>query len=53
MVPAPLALGTVTLVDGTAATGFVAEPRALVGASDITALGGWRAYEARRSSTVR
>ena len=53
VVPAPLALGTVTLVDGTAATGFVAEPRALVGASDITALGGWRAYEARRSSTVR
>ena len=24
--------------------GFVAEPRAIVGAQDITALGGWRAY---------
>jgi allophanate hydrolase len=24
--------------------GFVAEPRAVDGAQDITALGGWRAY---------
>jgi allophanate hydrolase len=24
--------------------GFVAEPRALNGATDITTLGGWRAY---------
>ncbi|MCY1647796.1 allophanate hydrolase [Caulobacter sp. SL161] len=43
-VPAPLAIGTVTLEDGTSVKGFVAEPRALNGASDITALGGWRAY---------
>ena len=43
-VPAPLAIGTVTLDDGTSVKGFVAEPRALDGASDITALGGWRAY---------
>ena len=43
-VPAPLAIGTVTLEDGTSVKGFVAEPRALDGASDITALGGWRAY---------
>jgi allophanate hydrolase len=27
--------------------GFVAEPRAIDGAEDITALGGWRAYIAR------
>jgi allophanate hydrolase len=27
--------------------GFVAEPRALDGAEDITALGGWRVYVAR------
>ncbi len=43
-VPAPLAIGTVTLDDGTDVKGFVAEPRALAGAQDITALGGWRAY---------
>jgi len=43
-VPAPLAIGTVTLEDGTSVKGFVAEPRALNGAADITALGGWRAY---------
>ncbi|ATC24798.1 allophanate hydrolase [Caulobacter vibrioides] len=43
-VPAPLAIGTVTLEDGTSVKGFVAEPRALNGASDITVLGGWPAY---------
>lgn len=43
-VPAPLAIGTVSLADGTSVKGFVAEPRALTGAQDITALGGWRAY---------
>ena len=46
-VPAPLAIGTVTLADGSSVKGFVAEPRAIVGAEDITALGGWRAYVAR------
>jgi allophanate hydrolase len=43
-VPPPLAIGTVTLADGSSVKGFVAEPRALTGATDITALGGWRAY---------
>jgi len=43
-VPAPLAIGTVILADGSSVKGFVAEPRASVGAEDITALGGWRAY---------
>jgi allophanate hydrolase len=43
-VPAPLAIGTVTLTDGTTVAGFVAEPRALEGARDISALGGWRAF---------
>ena len=37
-----------TLADGTSVKGFVAEPRALDGAEDITDLGGWRAYHARR-----
>jgi allophanate hydrolase len=51
-VPAPLAIGTVTLEDGTEVKGFVAEPRALDGAEDITALGGWRAYMASRTATA-
>ncbi len=44
---APLAIGTVTLEDGSQVKGFVAEPRALEGAEDITVLGGWRAFIAR------
>jgi allophanate hydrolase len=48
-VPPPLAIGTVTLADGTTVKGFVAEPRALAGASEITAYGGWRAYLASRN----
>jgi allophanate hydrolase len=43
-VPPPLAIGTVTLEDGSSVKGFVAEPRAMEGAEDITHLGGWRAY---------
>ena len=49
-VPAPLAIGTVTLDDGSEVKGFVAEPRALTGAEDITSLGGWRAYIARETA---
>ena len=47
-VPAPLAIGTVSLEDGSVVRGFVAEPRALTGALDITIHGGWRAYLASR-----
>lgn len=43
-VPSPLAIGTVTLADGTEVKGFVSEPRAIVGAEDITVHGGWKAY---------
>ncbi|HVW23748.1 MAG TPA: allophanate hydrolase [Polyangiaceae bacterium] len=43
-VPAPLAIGTVVLEDGTTVNGFVCEPHALDAAVDITAYGGWRAY---------
>ena len=46
-VPPPLAIGTVTLADGSLVKGFVAEPRATTNAEDITSLGGWRAYVAR------
>jgi allophanate hydrolase len=43
-VPPPLAIGSVTLEDGSIVKGFVAEPRALIGALDISDFGGWRAY---------
>ena len=43
-VPPPLAIGTVTLADGAMVKGFVAEPRAVEGARDITEFGGWRAF---------
>lgn len=49
-VPPPLAIGTVTLADGSSVKGFVAEPRASAGAEDITHLGGWRAYIAGLST---
>jgi allophanate hydrolase len=45
-VPAPLAIGTVTLDDGTRVNGFVCEPAALEGAEEISAHAGWRAYRA-------
>jgi allophanate hydrolase len=47
-VPPPLAIGTVTLQDGTSVRGFLCEPRALNGALDITGHGGWRAYLAHQ-----
>jgi allophanate hydrolase len=43
-VPPPLCIGTVALDDGTSVKGFLCEPRAIVGATEITELGGWRAY---------
>ena len=49
-VPAPLAIGTLTLDDGSEVKGFVAEPRATEGAEDITALGGWRAFVASKTT---
>ena len=45
----PLGLGTITLADGSAVTGFLCESHASIGALDITALGGWRAYLKRLS----
>ena len=50
-VAAPLAIGSVELADGSVVKGFVAEPRALDGATDISALGGWRAHVAQQSRT--
>jgi allophanate hydrolase len=44
LVPAPLSIGTLALDDGSSVQGFLCEARALEGALDITAYGGWRAY---------
>ncbi|MER5895559.1 allophanate hydrolase [Streptomyces sp. NPDC001876] len=44
--PHPMTLGRIDLADGTTAPGFLCEPYALHGATDITAHGGWRAYRA-------
>jgi allophanate hydrolase len=43
-VPAPLAIGSVELADGSTVLGFLCESYALDGARDITEFGGWRAY---------
>jgi allophanate hydrolase len=43
-IPAPMAIGRVTLADGTSVSGFLVEPAALENAPDISHLGGWRAY---------
>ncbi|MFJ4424563.1 allophanate hydrolase [Streptomyces bobili] len=45
--PRPMALGRVTLADGTELPGFLCEPSALTDSQDITRYGGWRAYLAR------
>ena len=46
-VPRPLAIGKVSLADGSRVPGFVCEPAALVGATDISEWGGWRAWRRR------
>jgi allophanate hydrolase len=48
-IPSPLGIGKVMLADGSAVSGFLAEPDALLGAEEITALGGWRAYIAAQA----
>ena len=43
----PLGIGSVELDDGSWVNGFIAEPVAMQGATDITESGGWRGYLAR------
>ncbi|WP_244961670.1 allophanate hydrolase [Clavibacter zhangzhiyongii] len=42
--PAPMAIGRVTLDDGSEVRGFLVEGFAVEGATEITGHGGWRAY---------
>jgi allophanate hydrolase len=44
LIPPPLGIGTLSLEDGGRVQGFLCEPIGLEGATDITHLGGWRAY---------
>jgi allophanate hydrolase len=46
-IPAPLSLGTIRLEDGSSVKGFLCEPSGIVGAEEITHLGGWRGYVQR------
>lgn len=48
-VPAPMVIGNAELIDGTWVKSFLCEPRALAGATDITAHGGWLPYLASRA----
>ncbi len=43
-IPAPLGIGKVLLNSGEEVSGFIAEPRASVGAEEITQFGGWREW---------
>jgi allophanate hydrolase len=43
-IPPPLSLGTLRLEDGSTVKGFLCEPAGIVGAQEITHLGGWRKY---------
>ena len=44
LVPPPLGLGSLELVDGRYVNGFICEAHALAGARDVTAFGGWHAF---------
>ena len=43
-IPPPLGLGNLELADGRWVKGFICEPSGLIGATDISTYGGWRAY---------
>ena len=47
LIAAPLGIGTLRLADGSSVQGFVCEAEGVLGAQDITHLGGWRAYVAQ------
>jgi allophanate hydrolase len=50
--PAPLTIGNVVLDNGETVKGFLTEPYALIGATEITEFGGWRNYLSQTSMTV-
>jgi allophanate hydrolase len=50
-IPAPLGIGKTRLADGSTVPGFICEPAALEGATDITGYGGWRAWLASQNGS--
>ncbi|AKC86404.1 allophanate hydrolase [Pseudoxanthomonas suwonensis] len=49
-IPAPLGIGKLELADGRWVSGFICEGIGAEGARDITAFGGWRAYQAAQAT---
>ncbi|MBY4895936.1 allophanate hydrolase [Cupriavidus sp. AU9028] len=49
LIPAPLGIGRIRLDDGGEVQGFLCEPIALQGATDISEYGGWRAWIAAQA----
>jgi allophanate hydrolase len=52
LIPPPLGLGSLELIDGRHVHGFICEAHALAGARDVTAFGGWRAFLAAAAVPV-
>ncbi len=50
LIPSPLGIGSLELADGSHVQGFLCEAQAVQGATDISHLGGWRAYIASLNS---
>ncbi|RYD43369.1 MAG: hypothetical protein EOP85_10235 [Verrucomicrobiaceae bacterium] len=48
-IPGPLGIGKVKLESGEEVPGFIAEPRAVEGAEEITASGSWRTWISRKA----
>jgi allophanate hydrolase len=44
LIPPPLGIGSLELLDGTQEKGFICEPYAVITAKDVSRFGGWRAY---------
>ena len=49
LIPSPLGLGKVELIDGRQVVGFICEPYGIEGATDITHTGGWRNWMAQKN----
>lgn len=50
LIPSPLGLGKVELIDGSQVVGFICEPYGIEGATDITHTGGWRNWMKEREA---
>lgn len=50
LIPSPLGLGKVELIDGSQVVGFICEPYGVEGATNISNTGGWRNWMAQKSS---